>query len=70
MGSTVKLSLAALEEAIALGADRVVACGGAGALTPELTMSHIVLQLRRSEMKELRITTFLRDARSTLTLWG
>lgn len=37
------LSAAALEEAIALGADRLVACGGAGALTPELPLSHIVV---------------------------
>lgn len=37
------LSAAALEEAIALGANRVVACGGAGALSPALAPSHIVL---------------------------
>lgn len=37
------LSAAALEEAIALGADRLVACGGAGALTPELPPNHIVV---------------------------
>jgi uridine phosphorylase len=37
------LSAAALEKAIALGADRLVACGCAGALTPDLPLSHIVV---------------------------
>jgi len=32
-----------LEEAIALGAQVVVACGGAGAVSPELTMGQIVI---------------------------
>ena len=37
------LAAAFLEEAIALGASRVVACGGAGAVSKELALGHIVI---------------------------
>jgi uridine phosphorylase len=37
------LAAAFLEEAIALGARRVVACGGAGAVVPELAFGHVVV---------------------------
>jgi uridine phosphorylase len=37
------LAAAFLEEAIGLGARRVVACGGAGAVVPELALGHVVV---------------------------
>jgi len=36
-------TVALVEEAIALGCRRVVACGGAGALVPELALGHVVV---------------------------
>lgn len=37
------LAAGILEEVIALGAERIVACGGAGALVPELVLGHVVV---------------------------
>jgi uridine phosphorylase len=37
------LAAGMLEEVIALGCDRIVACGGAGALRPELVLGHAVV---------------------------
>ncbi len=37
------LAVAFLEEAIALGCRKFIACGGAGALRPEITLGHLVI---------------------------
>lgn len=37
------LAAGILEEVIALGAERIVACGGAGALEPDLVLGHVVV---------------------------
>lgn len=45
-------SLAAirLENAIALGCRRFVACGGAGALVPELALGHVVVEMEAAAL--------------------